>query len=163
MKLSMIAAMAHNRVIGKNNDMPWHLPADLKFFKKTTLGKPVIMGRKTYDSIGRPLPGRLNIVISRDASWQAEGVTTAISPEAAMTLVSDVPEVMVIGGGGIYQAFLPLADQLYLTHINAHIDGDTQFPDYQGVANWQTVSSETYHADERNAYDLEFVTLVRQR
>lgn len=162
MKLSMIAAMAHNRVIGKDNDMPWHLPADLKFFKQTTLGKPVIMGRKTYDSIGRPLPGRLNIVITRDPSWQAQGVTAVTDPEAALALVTNEPEAMVIGGGGIYQTFLPLADQLYLTFIDAKIEGDTQFPDYEAAATWQMVASEQFQADERNAHNLEFVTLVKQ-
>ena len=115
MIISMIAAMANNRVIGKDNQMPWHLPADFAWFKRSTMGKPVVMGRKTYDSIGRPLPGRLNIVISRDANLEIEGVTTVTSIEKALELVSDVEEVMIIGGGSIYESCLPKADKLYLT------------------------------------------------
>ncbi|MCE2570567.1 type 3 dihydrofolate reductase [Motilimonas eburnea] len=161
MKIAMIAAMANNRVIGKDNQMPWHLPADLKFFKATTLGKPVLMGRRTYESIGRPLPGRLNVVITRDPNWCAEGVSVVASPEAALALVSEHEEVMVIGGGAIYQAFLPLADSLYLTFIQADIDGDTQFPDYQAVSQWEQELLATHQADESNPYDLVFTKLTR--
>ncbi|MFO6423705.1 type 3 dihydrofolate reductase [Motilimonas sp. KMU-193] len=161
MKIAMIAAMANNRVIGKDNQMPWHLPADLKFFKATTLGKPVLMGRRTYESIGRPLPGRLNVVITRDSSWHAEGVTVAASPEAALALVAEHEEVMVIGGGAIYQAFLPLADTLYLTFIQADIEGDTQFPDYEAGNQWHSLQLATHHADEANQYDLVFTKLTR--
>ncbi|WP_441003074.1 type 3 dihydrofolate reductase [Pseudocolwellia agarivorans] len=153
--LSMVVATANNRVIGKDNDMPWHLPADLAYFKKTTLGKPVIMGRKTYESIGRPLPGRQNIVISRDINYKAEGVETVTSVDAALALVSEVEEVMVIGGGAIYQHCLPAADRLYITHIEAEIEGDTQFPFYDTNI-WKKVSSSIRLADENNAYNLEF-------
>lgn len=117
MIISMIAAMANNRVIGKDNQMPWHLPADFAWFKRSTMGKPVVMGRKTYDSIGRPLPGRLNVVISRDESLEIEGVTTVTSIEKALELVSDVDEVMIIGGGSIYETCLPKANKLSLIHI----------------------------------------------
>jgi dihydrofolate reductase len=151
----MVVATANNRVIGKDNDMPWHLPADLAYFKKTTLGKPVIMGRKTYESIGRPLPGRQNIVISRDINYKAEGVETVTSVDAALALVSEVEEVMVIGGGAIYQHCLPAADRLYITHIEAEIEGDTQFPFYDTNI-WKKVSSSIRLADENNAYNLEF-------
>lgn len=161
MKIAMIAAMANNRIIGKDNQMPWHLPADLAFFKQTTLGKPVLMGRRTYESIGRPLPGRLNIVISRDENWQAAGVTRVASPEAALALVQDHDEIMVIGGGAIYQAFLPLADTLYLTLIQADIAGDTQFPDYEAQGNWQSEQLGVHHADEKNQYDLVFTKVAR--
>ena len=153
--LSMITATAHNRIIGKDNDMPWYLPADLAYFKKTTLGKPVIMGRKTYESIGRALPGRKNIVISRDSNYRAEGIDTVTSVEAALVLVKDVKEVMVIGGGAIYQHCLPAADRLYITHIDAEIAGDTQFPLYDENV-WKKVSSEKRLADEKNKYILDF-------
>ncbi len=158
--LSMIVAHADNRIIGKDNDMPWHLPADLAYFKKTTLGKPVVMGRKTYESIGRPLPGRQNIVISRDESYQAEGVTSAISVEQALTLAGGVDEVMVIGGGAIYEHCLSRAQRLYITHINAEIDGDTQFPEYD-LNEWKKIASEKRNADDRNMYELDFCVYER--
>jgi dihydrofolate reductase len=148
-------AHANNRVIGKNNDMPWHLPADLAYFKKTTLGKPIIMGRKTYQSIGRPLPGRKNIVISRDNNFQAEGVEVVNSVDAALALVVDSAEVMVIGGGAIYQHCLAAAQRLYITHINADIDGDTHFPEYD-LTVWQKVASDIRPSDEKNPYQLNF-------
>lgn len=158
--LSMIAAHAVDRIIGKDNDMPWHLPADLAYFKKTTLGKPVIMGRKTYESIGKPLPGRLNIVISRDSNYQAEGVTTVCSVDEALNEAGDVEEIMVIGGGAIYAHCLPAAHRLYITHIDAVIEGDTRFPDYD-VNTWNKVASEKRAADEKNRYDLEFCVYER--
>lgn len=159
MIISMIAAMADNRVIGKDNQMPWHLPADFAWFKRSTMGKPVVMGRKTYESIGRPLPGRLNIVISRDSSLSIEGVTTVASIEAALEAVNHVDEVMIIGGGTIYSSCLPLANKLYLTHIDLSVEGDTQFPDWG--EGWNKVTSEAYQADEKNAYDMEFTILER--
>jgi len=151
----MIVAHANNRVIGKNNAMPWHLPADLAYFKKTTLGKPIIMGRKTYESIGRPLPGRQNIVISRDGNYQAEGVDVVSSVDAALALVNDVEEVMVIGGGAIYQHCLAAAQRLYITHIDADIDGDTYFPEYDFNV-WKKMSSELRPSDDKNQYQLNF-------
>lgn len=160
--LSMIVAHADNRIIGKDNDMPWHLPADLAYFKKTTLGKPVIMGRKTYDSIGRPLPGRKNIVISRDESLNIEGVEVVQSVEQALAVASGVDEIMVIGGGAIYAHCMPKADKLYITHIDAKIDGDTQFPDYDLENEWQMLASETRQADEKNAYVLHFNVYQRR-
>lgn len=159
--LSMIVAHAHNRIIGKDNDMPWHLPADLAYFKKTTLGKPIIMGRKTFESIGRALPGRKNIVISRDQAYHADGVEVVHSVEQALALVIDVEEVMVIGGGAIYQHCLPKAQRLYITHIDADIAGDTQFPAYDVENDWHKVSQEHYLADEKNAYPLAFTVYER--
>jgi len=164
--LSMIVATADNNIIGKDNDMPWHLPADLAYFKKVTLGKPIIMGRKTYESIGRSLPGRRNIVISRDESYVpqgkgAEGVDTVTSVEQALALVdgSDgtegVEEIMVIGGGAIYKHCLPVAQRLYITHIKANIEGDTQFPHYDD-GSWKKVASELRASDDKNVYDLDF-------
>ncbi|REL36815.1 type 3 dihydrofolate reductase [Thalassotalea euphylliae] len=160
--LSMIVAHADNRVIGKDNDMPWHLPADLAYFKQTTLGKPVIMGRKTFESIGRPLPGRQNIVITRNAAYVADGVEVVDSIEAALALTKGVEEVMVIGGGAIYQHCLPAANKLYVTHIEANIEGDTQFPEYDVEKDWLLTSSTLRAADEKNAYALNFCVYERK-
>ena len=158
----MIVGHADNRIIGKDNDMPWHLPADLAYFKKTTLGKPIIMGRKTYESIGRPLPGRQNIVISRDKNYQAEGIDTVTSVEEALTLAGNVEEIMVIGGGAIYTHCLPSANRLYITHIKADIEGDTQFPYYDTENDWQLIESELYGVDEKNRYELNFCVYDRK-
>ncbi|MBS9850897.1 type 3 dihydrofolate reductase [Vibrio alginolyticus] len=159
MIISMIAAMADNRIIGKDNQMPWHLPADFAWFKRCTMGKPVLMGRKTYESIGRPLPGRLNIVISRDETLKIEGVTTVTSIEQALDVAGDVEEVMIIGGGAIYASCLPMANKLYVTHIEAAIDGDTQFPDWGDE--FKETYSEMYQADEKNAYNMRFTVLEK--
>ena len=155
----MIAAMAKNRVIGQDNDMPWHLPADLQHFKAVTMNKPVIMGRKTFESIGRPLPGRRNIVISRNTDYTAAGIDVVTSPEAAISLVCESDEVMVIGGGTVYQQFLKSADTLYLTFIDLDVAGDTQFPDYEQSANWQVVEELYNQPDDKNIYGYKFVTL----
>jgi dihydrofolate reductase len=161
MQISLIVAMAENRVIGRGNQMPWHLPADLRHFKAITLGKPVIMGRKTFESIGRPLPSRRNIVISRNAEWQADGVESVTSLNAALALVNDVSEVMIIGGGQLYREALPLAHRLYLTHIQLLVtDADTWFPDYS-QQQWQTLSEECHTPDEKNPYHYRFETLDR--
>nr|WP_244893547.1 type 3 dihydrofolate reductase [Gilliamella apicola] len=164
--LSVIVAMAHNRVIGLNNQMPWHLPADLAWFKKNTLNKPVIMGRKTFESIGRPLPNRHNIVISR----QIESIDNKISnvswvksiDEAIFLAQEQQPdEVFIIGGGNIYQQVLPLIDWLYLTHIDAELQGDTYFPDYL-PEQWQVIYQEDHQADEKNSYPYQFQILQRK-
>ncbi|GEM74299.1 type 3 dihydrofolate reductase [Vibrio sagamiensis] len=159
MIISMIAAMADNRIIGKDNQMPWHLPADFAWFKRCTMGKPVIMGRKTYESIGRPLPGRLNIVISRDASFVIEGVTTVTSIQQALNAAGDVEEAMIIGGGAIYTECLAIADKLYITHIEAQVEGDTQFPEWG--KDFKEVYSEAFQADEKNAYNMRFTILEK--
>ncbi|MDB2331404.1 type 3 dihydrofolate reductase [Alteromonas sp.] len=165
MKIAMIAAMAENRVIGADNDMPWHLPADLKHFKAVTLGKPVIMGRKTYESIGRALPGRPNIVITSNKEYSLSDATVVDSPESALgvahVLGEGSDEVMIIGGGTIYQAFLPLADTLYLTHIELAVEGDTQFPDYQQAHQWKEVERVAHTNDEKNKHNYVFVTLQK--
>lgn len=160
--LSLIVAHADNRIIGKDNAMPWHLPDDLAYFKKTTLGKPVIMGRKTYQSIGRPLPGRQNIVISRDTTFNAKGIDSANSVEQALALAGDAAEVMVIGGGAIYQHCLAAAQRLYITHIAATIAGDIQFPQYDTEHDWQKVSSLAQDVNEQNAYALDFCVYQRK-
>ena len=135
--ISLIVAHDRNRVIGYENDMPWHLPGDLQYFKETTMGKPVIMGRKTFESIGRPLPGRRNIVITRNVNYAAEGIEVVGNLDAALALVAEVPEIMVIGGEQIFTQALPLADRLYITLIDHEFVGDTYFPAYEG---WQMVS-----------------------
>lgn len=159
MIISMIAAMAQDRVIGKDNQMPWHLPADFAWFKRCTLGKPVVMGRKTYQSIGRPLPGRHNIVISRDSELEIEGVTTVTSIDEALQAAGEVEEVMIIGGGTIYQACLAKANKLYITYIDASVDGDTQFPAWSDE--FGETYAESYAADDKNAYDMRFVVLEK--
>lgn len=162
MIISMIAAMANNRIIGEDNQMPWHLPADLQHFKRVTMDKPVVMGRKTFESIGRPLPGRRNVVITRNASYEADGIEVVTSPEAALSLLEGVEEVMIIGGGNIYSQFLASAQRLYLTFIDLDVAGDTQFPDYQANTDWDEVTSESHEPDERNKYGYTFVTLHKK-
>ncbi|MBW3806351.1 type 3 dihydrofolate reductase [Aeromonas jandaei] len=163
MKISMIAAMAHDRVIGKDNQMPWHMPADLAHFKRVTLGKPVLMGRKTFESIGRPLPGRRNLVISRNPGYQADGIEVVGSVEAALALLADneVAEVMVIGGGHLYAELLPKADCLYLTRIELEVEGDTRFPAFADEQ-WQCVEREVHQADEKNPHPYRFETWLRK-
>ena len=163
MKISMIAAMAHDRVIGKDNQMPWHLPADLAHFKRVTLGKPVLMGRKTFESIGRPLPGRRNLVISRNPGYQAEGIEVVGSVEAALALLAgnSVEELMVIGGGHLYAEMLPRADCLYLTRIDLAVEGDTRFPAFDD-GQWQRVDCESHPADEKNPHPYSFETWQRR-
>lgn len=161
MKISLVAAMANNRVIGKDNDMPWHMPADLAHFKKVTMSKPIVMGRKTYESIGRPLPGRLNIVISRDPDFSVDGVTVVSGPEQAIAAAGPVEELMIIGGGKIYDLFLPKATRLYLTQIDLNVEGDTHFPDYESLANWSIVEKKQCSADEKNLNDYCFVVFER--
>ncbi|WP_067709086.1 MULTISPECIES: type 3 dihydrofolate reductase [unclassified Erwinia] len=158
--ISLIAAMAADRVIGMENAMPWHIPADLAWFKRNTLGKPVIMGRRTWESIGRPLPGRLNIVISRQPG-DAEGATWVTSIEEALKAAGDAEEVMVIGGGKIYEQLLARADRLYLTHIDAEVEGDTTFPDYE-PDQWQSTFSEFHDADENNSHSYCWEILDRR-
>ncbi|MGJ8681263.1 type 3 dihydrofolate reductase [Paraglaciecola sp.] len=170
MKISMIAAMANNRVIGADNAMPWHLPADLKHFKKTTLGKPIIMGRKTYESIGKALPGRLNIVITSDQSYSLGDASVVHSCEQAVTTASDHfdelgledCEVMIIGGGTIYQHFLSFCHRLYLTEIDLSVAGDTYFPDYQADFAWREIEEESHLPDDNNPYKYRFVTFDKQ-
>ncbi|WP_100644006.1 type 3 dihydrofolate reductase [Alteromonas facilis] len=159
----MIAAMTPARVIGANNTMPWHLPADLKHFKAVTLGKPVVMGRKTYESIGRALPGRENIVITSQVDFSLPDATVVNSCEQAIEHAKSLntDEIMVIGGGLVYQTLLPLADRLYLTFIDADVKGDTFFPEYSAHAYWHEVEREHREPDESNQYALDFVTLDR--
>jgi dihydrofolate reductase len=147
--LCLIAALAQNRVIGRDNQLPWRLPADLKHFKALTLGKPIIMGRKTWDSLGRPLPGRLNLVVSRQPGLQLEGAEVFASLEAAIVRAEQwareqgVDELMLIGGAQLYQQALPLAERLYLTRVELSPEGDAWFPEFDAAA-WHCTASETF-------------------
>lgn len=164
MKLCMIAAMGCNRVIGKDNKMPWNLPADLQFFKKVTLGNPIIMGRKTYDSIGRPLPGRLNIILTRNQSLKIDGCTVVNSLDEALNVASDTDsdEVFITGGAHLYNKFLQDTDRLYLTLIDEIFEGDTFFPDYTQYQ-WKEVDRLENPADDENPHSYTFLTLERLR
>ena len=159
--LSLIAALGENRVIGVDNSMPWHLPGDFKYFKATTLGKPIIMGRKTWDSLGRPLPGRLNLVVTRQADLQLEGAEVFTSLESAVAraeewaLEQGVAEVMLIGGAQLYAQGLAQADRLYLTRVALSPEGDAWFPEFE-LAEWALVSEVLNPAvDGKPAYSFE--------
>jgi dihydrofolate reductase len=159
--ISLIVAMAQNGVIGRGNSLPWRLPEDLRRFKESTLGKPVLMGRKTFESIGRPLPGRANLVLTRDRAWFANGVMTMHSVEEALLQTRTCDEVVAIGGAEIYRLLLPYARRIYLTHVHADVDGDTYFPAFDSTQ-WDDVEYRSHPADERHAYPLTFVTLERR-
>ena len=150
-ELALIAAVARDRVIGLNNTLPWHLPEDLQHFKRTTLGAPIVLGRKTWDSIGRPLPGRHNIVVTRQANWQAAGASRAVSVAAALAWAGEVPRVFVIGGAELYAQALPLADALYLTEIDAAFAGDAYFPAFDPSL-WTLTQRDSHTHPEGWAY-----------
>ena len=176
MNISLIAAVGNNRVIGMKNAMPWHMPADLKHFKRITLGKPVVMGRKTFDAIGRPLPGRTNIIVTRDPDWRAEGCVVVYSVEQALqaaagavapgilppaTLVHPcTSEVMVIGGANLFEQLLPRATRIYLTEIKADFAGDSYFP-VLPPGHWLERERQDHPADTGNPYPYSFVILDR--
>jgi len=160
-RVSLIVAMAQNGVIGRGNGLPWKLPEDLRRFKASTMGKPLLMGRKTYESIGRPLPGRLNIVLTRAADWSAPGVSVVHTVEEALSAAGDAGELMVIGGAEIYRLVMPFARRIYLTHVHAEVPGDTYFPAFDPTQ-WVDVECDAHPADERNAFALTFVTLERR-
>ncbi|XOD69956.1 MAG: type 3 dihydrofolate reductase [Sodalis sp. (in: enterobacteria)] len=159
MIISLIAAITVDRVIGRDNSIPWHLSGDLAWFFRNTLNKPIIMGRRTFDSIGKALPERQNIVLSHYPGNNND-VTWSSTPEKALAAVENVDEVIVIGGGKIYEIFLSQARKLYLTHIDAEIDGDTWFPDYKSDR-WKTTFSEFHSLDEKNTYSYRFEILER--
>lgn len=181
MLISIIAAVGKNRVIGHKNTLPWHLPADFAHFRELTLGKPIVMGQKTFESIGKPLPGRKNIVISDNQNFNPEGVTVTRSleeaekaaelfyapevfpngPEAPRALRAQEPEVMICGGALIYKQFLPRADKMYLTLIHAEFGGDAYFPEWN-PDEWQEISRKDHQADEKNSVDYSFITLERK-
>ena len=159
-RLVAVLAMAENGVIGRDNALPWRLPADLRHFKALTLGKPVLMGRRTFESLGRPLPGRHNLVLTRDPSWAADGVTVVDSLEAAIAASGGAGELMVIGGAQVYRQCWPVLSRIELTRVHATPPGDTRLDGVDWTA-WRTVSAERHPADARNEYDYSFVTLRR--
>ena len=166
-EVALMAAVADNGVIGRDNALPWHLPGDLRYFKQTTMGKPVLMGRKTWDSIGgKPLPGRLNIVMSRQPDLVAEGARVVDDLESALALAGaeatpgEAQELMVLGGAGIYRLALPQAKRLYITEVHVEAEGDTRFPDWN-PEEWREVSRQRHPADDANPCDYSFVVYER--
>ena len=167
MKLSLICAMAENRVIGRNNSLPWHLSEDLKYFKASTMGHCIIMGRKTWESIGRPLPGRTSIVVSRNPDYQAEGAKVVQSLDEAIKLAESVAEIdgrdeaFVIGGAGLYSAALPKAQRFHLTRVHAEVEGDTKLKEFD-ESQWQEVRRIEHSCDADNPYDYSICLLERK-
>jgi len=161
MTVSLVVAASTNNVIGRDGELPWRLPDDLRHFKRITTGKPVIMGRRTFESIGRPLPDRHNIVMTRDPDYAAEGCDVVSSVSEALELAGDADEVMVIGGGQVYRDFLPRADRIYMTRVQAEVQGDTLFPDIDGNA-WRLVSAVHHAADDKHGYAFEMMVFERR-
>ena len=163
MIVSLIWAMADDRVIGIENRLPWKLPADMKWFRQHTLGKPIIMGRKTFESFGgKPLPQRTNIIITSDPEYQADGIVVVNSIEAALAAAGEVDEVMIIGGMSFYEQMLPQADKLYMTLIHEKFIGDAWFPLFD-MDEWQEQEREDHSADEKNPYAYSFITMTRKQ
>ncbi len=162
MIVSLIWAMTDERVIGIKNTLPWKLPADMKWFRQNTLGKPIIMGRKTFESFGaKPLPQRLNIIVSSDGSYQAQGAIVAQSMEAALQAANDAEEVMIIGGASLYEQTLPLAQRLYMTTVHADVEGDAWFPEFN-LSEWDEIQRLEHPADAKNPYACSFVVMERK-
>lgn len=157
--ISLVVAASQNNAIGKNNQLLWHLPNDLKFFKNTTWAGVVIMGRKTFESVNKPLPGRLNIVVTGNKNWQAEGVMTAADLQQAIELAGkeNFKKIFIIGGGEIYKQSMPMADIIYMTRVHTQIDGDTFFP-LIDTNEWQLKERNDFYRDEKHAYDYSFET-----
>ncbi len=160
MIISLIVAMDRRGVIGAAGALPWRLSDDLKHFKAITMGKPLVMGRKTHESIGRPLPGRQNIVLTRQQDYKAQGCVVVHDPERALAACADQPEVMVMGGAALYELFLPRAGRIYLTRVGAEVDGDTWFPQFDKNA-WNEIEHQDHQADARNEYPYSFLVLER--
>lgn len=158
--VTLVAAIAENGVIGSGNRVPWHLPADLKRFKALTMGKPMLMGRRTFESIGKPLPGRRNLVLTRTSGFPAPGIEIVRGIEEALAICADAPELMVIGGAEVYRLCLPHARRMHLTRVHAPVVGDTRFPNCDWNE-WRRVERSTHPADDKNAYAMTFLTLER--
>ncbi len=158
--ISIIAALAENRIIGVNNTLPWRLPNDLKHFRRLTTGHAIIMGRKNYESIGKPLPGRTNIVVTRNRDYRAGGCLIAYSVNEALALARDDSEIFIIGGADIFRETLARTDRLYLTRVHAEVPGDIYFPAFD-AGEWREISRERHEPDERHAYAYSFVVLER--
>ena len=158
--ISMIVAMAENRAIGKNNELLWHLPKDFQHFKSVTMGKPILMGRKTFESIGKALPGRKNIVITRDNNFTAEDIVIVHSITAALEATEEFDDVMVIGGASFYEQMLPVTETLYLTVVHQDFEADAFFPEIK-TEEWEVVEQVKHEADEKHAYPYSFITYRR--
>jgi len=158
--ISMIVAMGENNAIGKDNELLWHLPDDFKHFKSVTMGKPILMGRKTFESIGKPLPGRENIVVTRDKQFFSEGITIVNDVDAALFACEKYDEVMVIGGASFYEQMLPRADKLYITRVHESFEADAFFPEIN-MDDWQVLEQREHASDEKHAYSFSFVTYGR--
>ncbi|MDA1107633.1 MAG: type 3 dihydrofolate reductase [Proteobacteria bacterium] len=158
--ISLIAAMGRNRVIGKHNTLPWRLPADMRHFRRVTMGKPVLMGRKTFESLGKPLAGRTNIIITHDLTYHAPGCRVVHSVAEALTAAGVSDEIMVLGGADIFAQFLPHAARMYLTHVHSDFDGDAFFPAFDASA-WVVTERTRHEADAENPHACSFVTLER--
>lgn len=161
MKISLIAAMDKNRVIGKEGKLIWHLPADLRFFKTKTIGKPIIMGRRTFESIGRPLPERKNIIVTHQTNFNPSDCEVVHSLQEALANASDAEEVMIIGGAEIFKQSIEFADQMFLTLIDHEFEGDSYFPEWE-KEEWEVVTEEFHPSDDKNPYDFRLVYLVRK-
>lgn len=161
MNIAIIVATDEQGLIGRENDLPWKLSADLQYFRKTTMGKPLIMGRNTHESIGHALPGRRNIIITKQTDYQQDDCEVVHSVDEALAICEGENEVMIMGGASLYEQFLPLANKLYLTEVHACIEGDTWFPAWNRNE-WQEISRENHQADEKNEYDYSFVVLQRR-
>jgi dihydrofolate reductase len=159
-QISIIVAMAENRVIGRNNDLPWRLSADLRHFKALTVGKPIIMGRKTWESLPGLLPDRTHIIVTSDPDYRAEGCRVVHTLEEAVRAAGDVPEVMVIGGAMLYGEAIPRAARIYLTEVHAEVEGDVLFPEFRR-SDWRELERERFPADEKNPLPFSFVVLER--
>jgi dihydrofolate reductase len=158
--ISLIVAMDENRLIGNDNQLPWHLPADLAFFKRTTMGKPIVMGRKTFESIGKALPGRRNIVITRDPAFSADDCEVVNSVDSALACCAGEAEVMLIGGASLYQQTITRATRMYITRIHHRFEGDTWFPEFEDN-DWKVENAQDFDADQRNPFAYSFVKYVR--
>ena len=153
--ITLIVAVADSGVIGRDNTLPWHLPEDLKRFKRITMGKPIVMGRKTYESIGKPLPGRQNIVVTRDTNYRREGIQVVHDTGQALRAAGEVAEIMVIGGAELFRSYLPSAGRIHLTRVHGNISGDVMWPALD-ERDWQVMEREVHPADDRHAYAMTF-------
>ena len=159
--ISIIVAVAENNVIGKDNKLIWHLPKDLKHFKETTTGHFIIMGRKTFESNGRPLPNRTNVIITKDKNYQVEGCIIVHSLKEALHLAKGETEIFIIGGGEIYKQAMPIAEKIYLTKVNQFFEGDTFFPEIN-MKEWMELSRKDFEPDEKNKYPFSIIILERR-
>ena len=163
MRISILAALSTNNVIGRNNDVPWRLSTDLKRLKALSMGHHIVMGRKTFESVGRPLPGRTNLVITRQQGYAPEGVVVVHSLEDALRIAREAgeEETFILGGAEIYAQSMHVADRMYLTRVHAEVEGDTWFPDFDDVSEWHLTDAEHFDADEKNEYPFSFLTYDR--